>query len=66
MRLQHFLATAGVASRRRAETLILAGRVVVNGQTIKELGSTIDPGRDEVVVDGERIETEKKVYVLLN
>ncbi len=66
MRLQHFLATAGVASRRRAELLILAGRVAVNGQTIKELGSTIDPERDDVVVDGERIETEKKVYVLLN
>ncbi len=66
MRLQRFLATAGVASRRRAELLILAGRVAVNGQTIKELGSTIDPERDVVVVDGERIETEKKVYVLLN
>ncbi len=66
MRLQRYLAIAGVASRRRAELLILAGRVAVNGQTIKELGSKIDPGRDVVEVDGERIETEKKFYVLLN
>jgi pseudouridine synthase len=66
MRLQRFLAIAGVASRRRGEQLIAAGRVVVNGRVIQTPGSTVDPDRDIVEVDGERIETEKKVYLLLN
>jgi len=66
MRLQRFLAISGVASRRRAEELMEAGRVVVNGEIVSKLGSTVDPERDVVEVDGERIETEKKLYVLLN
>jgi pseudouridine synthase len=66
MRLQRFLAIAGVASRRRGEQLIADGRVAVNGKIVRKPGSTVEPERDIVEVDGERIETEEKVYVLLN
>jgi pseudouridine synthase len=66
MRLQHFLALAGVASRRHSEDLIRAGRVRVNGQPVTALGVKIDPERDAVEVDGTAVEFEKKVYVLLN
>lgn len=52
MRLQKFLARAGVASRRGSEDLMTAGRVTVNGQTVTELGSRVDPSCDEVCVDG--------------
>lgn len=52
MRLQRFLARAGVASRRGSERLMSAGRVTVNGQVVSELGSKVDPERDEVRVDG--------------
>lgn len=52
MRLQRFLARAGVASRRGSENLMTAGRVTVNGRVVTELGSKVDPLRDEVAVDG--------------
>ena len=52
MRLQKFLAHAGVASRRASEELIQAGRVQVNSQTVTELGTKVVPGKDEVRVDG--------------
>lgn len=52
MRLQKFLARAGVASRRRAETLIAAGHVTVNGVVVTEMGTTVDPACDAVAVDG--------------
>ena len=52
MRLQKFLARAGAASRRGAENLMTAGRVTVNGQVVRELGSKVDPLSDEVAVDG--------------
>lgn len=52
MRLQKFLARAGVASRRGSENLMTAGRVTVNGQVVTELGSKMDPVVDEVMVDG--------------
>jgi 23S rRNA pseudouridine2605 synthase len=54
-RLQKLLSAAGVASRRHAEELILAGRVAVNGRVVRELGSRADPRRDVVTVDGERL-----------
>ncbi len=55
-RLQKLIARAGVAARRKAEEIILAGRVTVNGNVIKELGAKADPERDRITVDGRRIE----------
>jgi 23S rRNA pseudouridine2605 synthase len=54
-RLQKILANSGVASRRKAEELIVAGRVSVNGHTVVELGSKADLAQDEVKVDGQRL-----------
>jgi pseudouridine synthase len=54
-RLQKLLSAAGIASRRHAEALIVAGRVAVNGTVVRELGTRADPARDVVTVDGERI-----------
>lgn len=65
MRLQHFIASCGVASRRAAESLIAAGRVTVNGETA-QIGATVDPGVDSVHVDGRLLTSEQKVYLLLN
>ena len=56
MRLQKFLARAGVASRRGSENLMTAGRVCVNGVVTTELGSKVDPLTDEVTVDGMPVE----------
>lgn len=66
MRLQRFLARAGVASRRGSERLMTAGRVRVNGVVVSELGSKVDPERDEVSVDGVvcRI-AERPCYLML-
>src|SRR5947208_17170064 len=52
VRLQKFLADAGVASRRAGEQIILAGRVEVNGHVVQVHGTKIDPTRDRVTVDG--------------
>ena len=66
-RLARFLAHAGVASRRHAENLIAAGRVQVNGATIREQGSKIDPARDIVQVDGQVVQgTTRQIYILLH
>jgi 23S rRNA pseudouridine2605 synthase len=54
-RLQKLLSAAGVASRRHAEELIVAGRVTVNGRVVRELGARADPRRDVVTLDGERL-----------
>ncbi len=67
MRLQKFLANAGVASRRAAEKIIGEGRVAVNGETVREMGVQIDENYDEITVDGEKIKNaEKKYYIMLN
>ena len=66
MRLQKFMASAGVASRRRAEELIRSGVVEVNGSVVTELGTRVFPGRDRVTVRGEPIAAETKVYFVLN
>jgi len=55
IRLQKVLASAGVASRRASEELIAAGRVRVNGRTVKELGTRVDPDTAVIEVDGEAI-----------
>jgi 23S rRNA pseudouridine2605 synthase len=58
VRLQKILSTAGVASRRASEQLILEGRVTVNGETVRELGTKADPAKDAIKVDGRRIKTD--------
>ncbi|HCI79131.1 MAG TPA: hypothetical protein DHW02_05535, partial [Ktedonobacter sp.] len=66
-RLARFLAHAGIASRRHAEELIASGRVQVNGVAITTQGSRIDPERDVVTLDGQRVQGETQhVYVLLH
>jgi 23S rRNA pseudouridine2605 synthase len=65
-RLQKVIAQAGVASRRDAEELIKAGRVTVNGKTVTELGTKVEPRRDRVAVDNKIIKAEKYIYILLN
>lgn len=64
-RLQKYLARAGIASRRRCEAMILAGRVTVNGETVTELGTRVAPG-DSVWLDGKPVEPEPLEYHLLN
>jgi len=65
-RLQKYLASAGVASRRHAEELITAGRVAVNNTTVTELGTKVTPGTDLVTVDGKLVAPpEEKTYLLL-
>jgi len=67
MRLQKYMAQSGVASRRKSEEIILAGRVMVNNIIVKELGTKINPKKDVVKVDGKIIKLEdKKVYIMLN
>jgi 23S rRNA pseudouridine2605 synthase len=66
VRLQKFLADAGIASRRAAEQIILDGKVRVNGQFVRLLGTKIDPDRDEVILDGKIIRARKKLYIALN
>lgn len=68
IRLQKFLASAGVASRRKCEEYIVDGRVKVNGTVVLELGTKINPNTDKVTLDDNDVilQEEKKVYVLLN
>ena len=65
MRLNRFIANAGVCSRREADTYITAGMVSVNGKVVTELGVKVLP-TDEVRFDGTKLNAEKKVYLLLN
>ncbi|QIA07091.1 pseudouridine synthase [Draconibacterium halophilum] len=65
MRLNRFIANAGVCSRREADTFIAAGAVTINGKIITEMGTRVLPG-DEVRFDGRKLEAERKVYILLN
>jgi len=66
VRLQRYLATAGVAARRKAEELITAGRVKVNGVVVTVLGTKVDPENDDVTVDGEAVAALDQFYVLFN
>jgi pseudouridine synthase len=66
VRLQKFLAEAGVASRRAAEQIILAGRVYVNGQPVCRLGIKVDPACDKVTVDGKPVRARRKLYIALH
>ena len=66
-RLQKIIAAAGIASRRKAEELISAGRVLVNGQPVTQLGSKADPEKDHIRVSGKLLKgAQRHVYLLLN
>lgn len=66
-RLQKVMAAAGVASRRFSEEMIVAGRVRVNGEVVRELGARIDPATDTLAVDGVAVQLDQsKRYVMLN
>ena len=64
-RLHKVLAHAGIASRRKCEELIRAGRVRVNGEIVREMGVRVDLEKDEVKVDNERIQAEAQLYLLV-
>ncbi len=67
IRLQKILSTAGVASRRAAEKLMAEGRVAVNGQTVRELGTRANPDTDDIRVDGRPVRPQgRRLYLLLN
>ena len=66
MRIQKFLSDAGVASRRRAEELVRAGRVLVNDEIVDELPIFVDPQSDRVIVDGRRVRAQAHEYFIIN
>ena len=67
MRINRYLATCGIASRRKSEELVLAGKVSINGKIITDLATTVNEQTDKVAVDGEVVNlTKEKVYYLLN
>jgi len=66
VRLQKFLADAGVASRRASERLIVDGLVRVDGQVVRELGTKVDPAKQEIAVEGQPVRARRKVYVALH
>lgn len=66
IRLQKFLADAGIASRRASEEIIVSGRVTVNGDVVRELGSKVDPAADEIAVDRRPVKVRRKIYIALN
>ena len=67
MRLQKYIAQAGYASRRKAEEIILQGRVRVNGVVVNQMGVTVNPIRDKVTIDDKKLKlVNKKIYIALN
>lgn len=66
VRLHKFVANCGYTSRRRAELLIQAGRVRVNGRVVDSLGATVRPDRDEVTVNGERIDLPRPTTIIFH
>ena len=67
MRLNKFLAKAGIASRRAADRLLTQGRIAVNGKIVTALGSIVDQTADEITFDGKRVTIPREfVYILLN
>ncbi|MCK5776352.1 MAG: hypothetical protein KAH25_09250, partial [Bacteroidales bacterium] len=65
IRLNKFIANAGICSRRDADKHIVAGQVTINGKVVDQMGYRVQPG-EEVKFDGTMIQAEKKVYALLN
>nr|WP_240775603.1 pseudouridine synthase [Sphingobacterium psychroaquaticum] len=66
MRLNRYISNSGICSRRKADELIESGVVTVNGEAVTELGTKVDPAKDEIRYNGERLKREKMVYILLN
>lgn len=66
IRLNRYIANAGICSRRKADDLISAGVVTVNDIVVTELGTKVDPAKDEIKYNGERLKREKMMYILLN
>ena len=67
IRLQKFLSNNGICSRRNAEKLIIDGKIQVNGKTVTELGTKINPEKDIITYNGQEVKpVQKKVYILLN
>jgi len=66
IRLNRYISNAGICSRRKADELIAAGVVSVNGEVISELGFKVDPAKDVIRYNGETLKREKMTYVLLN
>jgi 23S rRNA pseudouridine2605 synthase len=66
IRLNRYISNAGICSRRKADELIAAGVVSVNGEVVSELGHKVDPSKDVIRYNGETLKREKNVYVLLN
>ena len=67
VRLQKYLANCGIASRRKAEELIINGKISVNGKVITEFGTKINPSVDKVLYNGKEVKLEdENVYILLN
>ena len=66
IRLNRYISNAGVCSRRKADELIGAGVVTVNGEAVTELGTRVDPAKDDIRYNNERLKREKMVYILLN
>lgn len=67
VRLNKYLSSSGIASRRKADEMISAGRVKVNGQVVRELGTKIIPRKDKVEVDGRGVKVQTNLnYILLN
>lgn len=66
IRLNRYIANAGICSRRKADELIEAGVISVNGEVVNELGFKVDPFKDVIRYNGELLKREKMVYVLLN
>lgn len=66
IRLNRYISNAGICSRRKADELIAAGVVSVNGEIVSELGFRVNPAKDVIRYNGETLKREKMVYVLLN
>lgn len=66
VRLQKFMADAGIASRRACEAVITEGRVTVNGRKVTELGTKVDPDVDHISVDGKPLKAKRKLYLAVH
>ena len=66
IRLQKFLSEAGVASRRQGEKLIVAGKITVDGQVVRLLGTKVDPAKHQIAINGKLIRAKAKRFLALN